>query len=195
MALKVALRDPLDSYAGNRDFFPNKDRVLEALVYLMERRDNLSQYQIVKSVFLADRKHLNEVGRPVTFDNYVAMRQGPVPSLVYDLLKSVSTFAEIYKTDPPWSVTEKGPVKRFRAVRHHRRNILSDTDRECLDCGLDQVLKLSQQALEKLLHKDPGYAKAWKRKGTKRSVNIPAVTLLDHADDALIANLAYATRG
>ena len=48
----------------------------------------LTQYDIVKTLFLADRQHLNEFGRPITFDNYVAMTHGPVPSCSYDLLKS-----------------------------------------------------------------------------------------------------------
>ena len=47
----------------------------------------ITQYDIVKSLFLADKAHLNRYGRPITFDNYFAMKDGPVPNLAYNLLK------------------------------------------------------------------------------------------------------------
>jgi hypothetical protein len=58
------------------------NRILAAMLFLMNEHPGLTQCQIVKSIFLADEQHLNTYGRPVTFDNYVAMPRGPVPSLV-----------------------------------------------------------------------------------------------------------------
>ena len=71
---------------------PNVGRILAALYHVIkearDRKRDVSQYDLVKSLFLADRSHLNEWGRPITYDNYTAMKHGPVPSLAYDLLKA-----------------------------------------------------------------------------------------------------------
>lgn len=193
--MRFAPQEPMTRYSANREFYPNRDRVLETLVYLMTRHPGITQYQIVKSVFFGDRKHLNEVGRPVTFDNYVAMKKGPVPSLILDLLKPGANFFSIFKADPPWGTKTRGRAHEFRATRGVRQGVLSRTDLEALDYGLKMVLARTEDELEVLLHNDPGYKEAWKkRRNDDSSVAIPAGDLLDDKDEALIANLVYATR-
>ena len=70
---------------------PNADRIVNSILQVIteaaRRAVVVTQYDIVKTIFLADRAHLNKYGRPITYDDYVAMKFGPVPSAVYDLLK------------------------------------------------------------------------------------------------------------
>src|SRR3569833_2759794 len=70
---------------------PNIQKILEAVLFLLREAANadlrLTQYDIVKSVFIADLFHLEKYGRPISFDNYAAMENGPVPSETYNLLK------------------------------------------------------------------------------------------------------------
>ncbi len=112
---------------------PNKPRILESVIFLISEADRLrkfaSQYDIVKSVFLADRRHLNEYGRPITFDHYVAMKNGPVPSSVYDILK-----ADPKEFGNLWSKTPfDDKIFQFSsATRGADTNILSESDREAL---------------------------------------------------------------
>jgi uncharacterized phage-associated protein len=193
--VKFAMKfSPLSFETYAREFFPDKDRVLEAIVYIMNERQNLSQYEIVKSIFFADRIHLNQFGRPITFDSYVAMEQGPVPSLTYDLLKPGDNFRSLYKQNPPWVYSSNGRINRFRAVRQANLDILSKTDLEALKEGLSTVITLPRAELEKKLHDDPAYVEAWKRRGTKKSIDIKAVNLLDSRSEEVIENLSYATR-
>jgi hypothetical protein len=50
---------------------PNEGKILEAIAFLIIRAGELSYevtvYDLVKSLFLADKIHLNRWGRPVTF--------------------------------------------------------------------------------------------------------------------------------
>src|SRR6266498_1480167 len=48
-----------------KPFKPDKERILEAILFLIGRTSGLSQHEIVKSLFLADRAHLNTYGRPI----------------------------------------------------------------------------------------------------------------------------------
>ena len=60
---------------------PNKQKILESVLFLIELAEketyHPTQYELVKSIFIADFHHLKKYGRPITFDNYSAMELGP----------------------------------------------------------------------------------------------------------------------
>jgi hypothetical protein len=185
----MRLSDPLLGYS--EDFYPSCERILAAMLFLMHLRPGISQYQIVKSIFVADKTHLNEAGRPVTFDKYVAMRQGPVPSLVYALLMDEPLFRAIYGRETPWSYERQGNKgNRYFALESADLDVLSSTDLDALRQGLKKVQQTTPQQLEALLHDDPAYQEAWSRRGTAKSVPMKAVKLLDNESQETIGNLA-----
>ncbi len=46
-------------------------------------------HKLFKILYFAEQKHLVKYGSPIIGDKFIAMRNGPVPSNVYDLLKAV----------------------------------------------------------------------------------------------------------
>lgn len=48
----------------------------------------MSYMKLIKLLYFADRKTLAELGRPITFDQYVSMPHGPVLSRTYDLISA-----------------------------------------------------------------------------------------------------------
>ncbi len=50
--------------------------------------DKIGLHKVFKILYFADREHLATWGRPITGDIFVAMNYGPVPSNIYDMLKS-----------------------------------------------------------------------------------------------------------
>jgi len=46
----------------------------------------MSYLKLLKLLYLADRRALVELGRPITFDRFVSMPKGPVLSTTYDLI-------------------------------------------------------------------------------------------------------------
>jgi hypothetical protein len=193
--------NPLEAYARNGDFYPDKDRILAAMLFLMNEHPGITQYQIVKSIFLADEEHLNRYGRPVTFDNYVAMPQGPVPSLVLNLLRPERAweFLEIYQVDRPWMYRAR-PSRSGRAWEHYPdhgadMDVLSTTDVAALREGLRLVRELPPEELDKRLHHHPAYVEAWGRKKAKRSVPMKTELLLRRERSAdIIADLSFISR-
>lgn len=191
----------LETYARNGDFYPDKDRILAAALFLMNEHPGITQYQIVKSIFLADEEHLNRYGRPVTFDNYVAMPRGPVPSLVLNLLKPERAweFIKIYQVDPPW-VCHLRPSRSGQAFEYYPdhgadMDALSVTDIAALRNGLKVVRELSEEELDKRLHDHPAYVEAWKRKNGKRSVPMKTELLLKREGSAdVISDLSFISR-
>lgn len=154
---------------------PNAPRIIAAIFRTIDRaqrqRRRLTQYDIVKTLFLADREHLNEWGRPVTFDNYFAMKHGPVPSLAYDFLKGNEFKLRKYEvSDLPWRahpVDGKSGQKNFEIIDEEFdvEDSLSESDLEAIDHALSDVLRLGFSQVRRLTHEDPAYLEAWRDDG------------------------------
>jgi len=179
-----------------RELVPDRSRILEAILFLIERGNELSQYDIVKAIFLADRSHLNKYGRPITFDNYVAMEHGPVPTFTYDTLKPDFDFKKYYNEERPWVFLGDGNVNRFVEVkRGFDSSVLSKTDVEALDTALKIVSSLDFHQIKRLTHEDPAYVEAWDRRGRAASSDMQMKLLVNEGDgEEVIEDLAYISR-
>ena len=61
-----------------------------AAACLLELAGGRMEYlRLIKLLYYADRESLDTLGRPISGDQYVSMRHGPVLSRVYDLVKCV----------------------------------------------------------------------------------------------------------
>jgi uncharacterized phage-associated protein len=172
----------------------DKAKIQEAILYLMGLHPNVSQYEIVKSLFLADRSHMNRHGRPVTFDNYIAMEHGPVPSLAYDALKPKFNFKSAFSANRPWTSIPDAAhpnVNHFTALREAKREYLSVSDMKALESALGTVLSLSFEQLRRLTHEDRAYVEAWKRRGNSNAAKMRLSLLIDENGDELEDELVY----
>jgi len=153
------------------DLEPAEDKIIEAIAFVIaeaERRDlTVTQYDIVKTLFLADKAHLNAYGRPVTFDNYHAMAYGPVPSLAYDLLKGrLSALHRHPVSKLPWSRRKAPEINQnanvyFGAKSEWDEDVLSESDVDALKNALVVVKSLTFGQIKRLTHEDPAYVEAW----------------------------------
>jgi|tagenome__1003787_1003787.scaffolds.fasta_scaffold20574121_2 hypothetical protein len=183
------------------EMVPNKERILEAILCLLNaasaRSKRLTQYDIVKSMFLADRGHINKYGRPITFDNYVAMKHGPVPSFVYDILKDNAKFVRAYgDSGMPWTrVTapgySNGTFHFIEPARQPDMDVLSESDVDALTDALAMVLSLSFGQIRKLTHDDPAYMDAWEEESDGGCFPISYGLLFDVPNFDLARDLAF----
>ena len=180
-------------------FQPDEGKILEAVLLLLEeaqaRQLELTQYDMVKSVLLADKRHLDEQGRPVTFDNYKAMEHGPVPDRTYDMLRPGFDWSRLGLADAPWVRTATDGLKAIfsRPARPANRRRLSRSDVSALISALEQVKSMTLGELKGLTHTMPAYIEAWGT-GSAKSVHMDLRLLPSWRDDDLIDNLAHASR-
>lgn len=160
------------------------ERSLAAICHVIglaeEFEYELTQYDIVKTLFLADRQHLNEYGRPITFDNYVAMTHGPVPSCSYDLLKSNEyRMRRMGIDDLPWKSRPIGKGKNhYHSAKEGVYDMhLSESDRDALTTAFSMVKKMSFSQVRRLTHEDPAYVDAWDE-GGQRAAYVMNLALL-----------------
>jgi uncharacterized phage-associated protein len=77
--------------------FPRFDptRTIQAAAVLLKTSPShrMSRLRLLKLLYIADRETLQEAGRPITGDRAVAMKNGPVLSRTYDLIKGADLAA------------------------------------------------------------------------------------------------------
>lgn len=178
--------------------------MLESILLILEiaakRGKLVTQYSVLKTLFLADRAHLNRYGRPITYDNYVAMKDGPVASYAYNMLKGTFDFErELGAKEAPWE-SRKAPEFSPKAMVFHspRRkpdlDILSETDVEEIGSSLTTVLSLTFNQLRRLTHEDPAYLDAWDDEGDQKRYPMSYGMLFDVPDFDEAKNLAFVSQ-
>jgi uncharacterized phage-associated protein len=166
---------------------PDIDRVLAAvsyIIHLAETSDVLfTQYDVVKSMFLADRAHLNKYGRLISSDNYVAMIHGPVASVAYDLLKQNPLLLRKFGIKTlPWKM-DKG--QNGKNTYHSSDvtcidDILSPSDKKLLEWAVATIQSLDFGQIRRLTHEDKAYLDAWEDEGSRKQYQMSLGLLFDN---------------
>lgn len=170
---------------------PNLAKIIGAITWIIaeadRRKREITQYDVLKTLFLADKSHLNEYGRPVTFDNYYAMKDGPVASVAYNLLKEDKRILGKYRIKKlPWkrSARESGSGRYYysNAKDTTDEDVLSPSDVSALGDALTTVKSLTFSQIRSLTHNDAAYIEAWKDDSTKKAHLISYGMLFDSPD-------------
>jgi|HubBroStandDraft_3_1064219.scaffolds.fasta_scaffold257642_2 uncharacterized phage-associated protein len=182
---------------------PNVPRILSAISFVIDearkRNECVTQYDIVKTLFLADRASLNKFGRPITFDNYVAMKDGPVPSTAYDLLKFDDKTLKRLKVSPPWT-SKPAPDQGRKALAFEipetavRVDALSPSDTDELSKALTVVKSLGFSQVRKLTHDDPAYVEAWDPEGMNSCYSMSYSLLFEVPNEELAQDLSFLSK-
>lgn len=148
----------------------NPYKALEAIVYLATKQPNIDHYHVVKTIFYADKYHLNKYGRPVIGDVYKKMPAGPVPSLVLDIINFNSLMLDqeiISRSLQSFTVVQEDKRKLIASKRDADLSEFSETDIECLDQAFAFCKDKTFDALCKITHKE----KAWKNATEKSDLD------------------------
>lgn len=174
-------------------FKVDKRKVVESILFLLENHVGFSQYDIVKTIFLADRSHLKKYGRPITFDTYFAMEKGPVPSFAYEVLKPQFDFKREFGEECPWiSIPdgERSNINKFIGARRRANHrVLSQTDMDTLKEAGGTVQLLDFEQIYRLTHEDEAYKEAWARRGDAKRAQMKMQLL--GIDEKTLENLIY----
>jgi uncharacterized phage-associated protein len=135
------------------------DKSIEATLYILNRLETCDIHKLFKILYFSDRNHLCDYGRPVTGDYYVAMKNGPVPSFIYDVVKFVRGDKNYLSIDR----NVKGDFdvldgRYIGAKRDANTDHLSGSDIECLDKAIKEYKDFGFQQLTKISHDD-----AWEK--------------------------------
>jgi uncharacterized phage-associated protein len=145
-----------ESMSSQFEFLPEKS--LAATSYLASRSSE-TMYTILKMIYVADRTHLERYGRPITGDQFFAMKEGACPTKIYDSMKVLR--GEKNKNYLPNSekYLEVNPTTFDVTVRDMPSlEVLSASDVECLDEVISILKRLGRWEIIEMAHDA-----AWKK--------------------------------
>ena len=145
----------------------DEKKALSAILYISQKlikRHRVSQeekpdmHRISKILYFADRKHLARYGRPILGDHFVAMKDGPVPSKTYDLMKAIKGESPFCSAD---NYKMYFDVKGFMVYPKQAADLdeFSESDIECINESLQENQDLTFGQLRDKSH-DWAYNKA-----------------------------------
>lgn len=146
------------------NFRTKPKKIVETLLYLSHKDIELCQYKTVKLLYLADREHLKRFGRPISFDKYVAMKNGPVASIAYDIFKG-NVVKGVNLDDLPFDICQYDDLSILEnPKREIDRNLFSKSDLIVLDETCREYGQSSFMELYRLTHDHFAYSRAWRNR-------------------------------
>jgi uncharacterized phage-associated protein len=143
--------------------FPfHEGKAIEALALIASVSPGLTPLFVSKILFYAEKWHLNRYGRPVIGDTYVAMPQGPVPSVVKDYIDQKWDW--VHKPegfDEAVAIQRQaGLLRLLPGQRGPNLDALSESDVECIAEAIAFCKDKSADELSLLTHREKAYVLA-----------------------------------
>lgn len=162
----------------------DEEKAVASLLYIAKKlgKDKADLHSVFKTLYFAEQKHLVRYGRPVTGEIYSALRDGPVPSALYDLCKDSRKlnipYKNLFQLDGRWLIT---------VLSDPNLDEFSESDLECLDEAIKEIEGLSYNDRRGISH-DPAYTQAWIKKGSKKSqvIDVIDIAIAGGADKEMI---------
>ena len=136
-------------------------KALHALLFVVTHLPKPANvYNVLKCLYYADRKHLQEFGRQIYDETFYALEHGPVPSAAYEIIKYANGRAKWDLQFPEAfelldvndiHVSARGPVDT---------ELLSRSDMACLLDAARKYGKMPFGKLKKLSHQGKAFANA-----------------------------------
>lgn len=154
--------------------FESKKAIAAVVLLVREGVPELTKGKTAKLLFLADKRHLVQYGRPITGDWYAALPHGPVPSATVNMLDLLENG---YLADPDVAslAGQVGIDRRFQyprlmlgQVTAGPENFLSKTEVASIKTIAAEYGAKSFTELRAITHEMPAYERAWQNRGTSQ---------------------------
>lgn len=130
----------------------DKEKSLNALLYVANRVQRKDFHKIFKIIYFADRQHLADWGRPITGDTYIAKEAGPVPSRLYDMLKIVRGDSYLPDTEGLGKYFQVENWMYVRPLQDADLNKLSANEQEAMSEAIEKYAALSYDEIKEKSH-------------------------------------------
>lgn len=129
----------------------NEQKALNAVLYVAHKLKRNDFHKIFKILYFSDRNHISDYGRSITGDIYIAMSDGPVPSKLYDIFKSVRGDG-YFKGDKFLEYFQVVSWNLIKPIKMPDLKTLSKTDIDCLDASLNTYGNMSWDEVREKSH-------------------------------------------
>lgn len=150
----------------------DREKALELILHIASRLPRPTLHSISKTLYLADKQHLQDFGRFMCGDQYIAMEYGPVPSAVYDMMKVPDGRRSI---DVDWDVLIKEAFettqgRNIRPLRAANIELLSESELQCIEHIIASFGNKSFGQLTDITHDE-----AWQQTSENQPIPLEAI--------------------
>lgn len=150
----------------------DRDKALEAVLFIAKSLSSPTFHSISKMLYLSDKLHLQEYGRLICGDRYIAMEYGPVPSAIYSMMKVA---AQKQSIDVDWDeiIQDALDVRHGREVipkRDSDMDMLAESEIECINKTLAEYGNKSFGELTDITHD-----RAWNATDDNQTISLESI--------------------
>lgn len=133
-----------------------REIIINTLLYIVKQLGGVVDFhRVFKILYFADEKHLARYGKAINPDKYEVKQYGPVPSMAYEILKSLrgeGFMVELrHEFTPYFELTNNYTV---RATAEPDMDYLSDSEVQCIDESIEENRYLTFQSRTDKSHDD-----------------------------------------
>lgn len=160
----------------------NKKKAINAILFIASQLTRKDFHKIFKILYFAEMDHLSKYGRMITGDSFFALQDGPVPSSIFNIFKSVRGDDEPVMVDEDFS-------KYFTVKDNMFINPISEYNLKCLsksdvDCIVDSINKYGKMSFRQLRAISHGHA--YSKTPARRFITIESILEESGADPEYI---------
>ena len=160
-------------------------KILAPCLYILQKMGMLTKHHLSKVLYVADKDHVRTYGRTLTGDSYVAMKNGPVPSKLYDFIKVVQgqsdgAYIARYVKYLPEFIAFKSPHSVV-AKQPPNMDFLSLSAVQSLDRAIETVGPMGYEQRTNFTHDE-----AWKSVRLNQKIPLVEIAKAAGANEAMI---------
>jgi hypothetical protein len=156
----------------------NEEKALAAILYISKMIPNVRYHKLMKVLYFAELRHMAKYGRAIVGDRYIAMKDGPVPSDVYNALKNEGRFERKRWAGTYFSVSLS---KHVKPISEADLDQFSDSDIECLDQSIKENAPLRWKII-----KDKSHDSAYKSVSLNKEISTLELVKVSGANEGMI---------
>ena len=146
----------------------DKQKLTEVILYILNKTKGLDYYHVFKIIYFANIAHLAKYGFPMVSDEFCALPDGPVPSILYNCIKG-DVHCDKELKDMLEKTVAKGADDAYymlEAKRDADLDYLSKADIEALDQSIEENRNLPYGELRAKSHGEE-WSRAYNQQGRK----------------------------
>lgn len=172
----------------------DSEKAIEAILYIASNAPNPDLYHVGKILYFADRIHLEQFGRLIAGDSYIAMKDGPVASATYDILKKVRgdgcrcpDGCDVEHAKASFHVGGADQSHRIFPKRNVDLDVFSASDIRCIDEAIAKYGCMSFGELKEISHDD-----VWNSADMNSEIPLEVIALACRDGESLLQHLKEA---
>ncbi len=164
----------------------DREKALNTVLYISKKLEKADFHKVFKILYFAEQKHLAKYGASILGDVFVAMKNGPVPSKIYDILQALrNELAFNVDTQFEKKLIEVKDNHYIQPVGEFDLELLSETELECINESILENKTLSFSLLTNKSHDD-----AWKGADQNDTMSIFDIARTGGANEQMLSYIS-----